>query len=122
MLLADSEDLIAAVEQARKAIAICESLIAADPKNSTARNTLALSYAQLGNTYSLLASKATGAQRKENWQSAKNWYLKSLAIWQDMNARATLSGADARKPDELTKEIATCDAALNAIDLEKPLP
>jgi len=30
----------------------------------------------------------------------------------DMKSKGTLNGADTNKPDELTKEIAKCDAAL----------
>jgi len=35
-----------------------------------------------------------------------------LDIYQDMKNKGTLSGADAGKPDELTKAIAKCDAVL----------
>jgi serine/threonine protein kinase/tetratricopeptide (TPR) repeat protein len=113
MLLSDGDDLSGALEQARRAISICESLIATDPKNITARNTLAVSYAQLGKSYRLIASKAAPeSEQTKNWHEAKNWYGKSLEIWQDMKSKGTLNPADASKADEIAAEIAKCDAAL----------
>jgi hypothetical protein len=48
----------------------------------------------------------------DNWRAAKDSYQKSLAIWQDMKSKGTLSGADANKPDEVAREIARCEQAL----------
>ena len=47
----------------------------------------------------------------EHWRSAKAAYGKSLAIYEDLRAKGKLSGGDANKLDELTAEIAKCDAA-----------
>ncbi len=113
MLMSDSDDLSGAVNEAHLAIAICESLVAADPKNSTARNTLALSYSQLGQSYSLLASKMVPLnQQKKLWQEAKNWYQKSLDLWQEMKKQGTLGSADAHKPGEVQSQLAKCEEAL----------
>ena len=120
MLLSDSDDLGGAAPYARKAISICENLVATDPNNSTARNTLALSYSQLGRSYSLSAVKAgVISQQKADWLDAKSWYQKSLNIWEDLKAKGTLNSADAGKPDEVAREIANCDSALNSIRGEK---
>jgi hypothetical protein len=56
----------------------------------------------------------TANKRIDAVREARAWYQKSLDIYQDMKSRGTLSGADTSKPDEIAKEIAKCDAALNS--------
>jgi len=62
----------------------------------------------LGDARAALGAKGS----KQQWNAAKEAYQKALDIYQDMKNKGKLSGADAGKPDELTKEIAKCDAAL----------
>jgi hypothetical protein len=45
---------------------------------------------------------------------AKDAYQKARDIYQEMKSKGTLSGADAPKPTERTKEIAKCDAVLKS--------
>ena len=103
-----ADDLNAAVESAQQGIKIDEALVGSSPTNASARNTLALLYRQLGDSYAAL-----GANRnKQQWSAAKDSYQKALDIYQDMKSKGALSGADANKPAELEKDIAKCDAAL----------
>ncbi|HYW70573.1 MAG TPA: hypothetical protein VE961_06050 [Pyrinomonadaceae bacterium] len=100
-------DAKSAVDSAQQGIKIEEALIATSPTNVTARTTLALLDRQLGDSHVALAARG-----KEEWRAAKDAYQKALDIYQDLKNKGTLGGADSSKPDELTKEIAKCDAAL----------
>jgi serine/threonine protein kinase/tetratricopeptide (TPR) repeat protein len=115
--LSDTGDVAGAIEKARQAAELSGTLTAANPNNSSARQTLASSYAQLGRGYASLAEKAAVpiSLKKERWQEARSWYQKSLDIWQDMKAKKKLSGADAGKPAEVTREIEKCNAALGSL-------
>ena len=57
------------------------------------------------------ANASTRSSDKDSLREACAWYQKSRDIWQDMKDKGTLSSADGDKPDELSKEIARCDAA-----------
>lgn len=105
-----ADDSNGALDSANQGIKIDEVLVAASPTNSTARNTLAQSYSQLGASHAALAEKS---RQMDHWRAAKDAYQKSLDIYQDMKSKGTLSGTDANKPEEITNEIAKCDAALN---------
>ncbi|MDP9100034.1 MAG: tetratricopeptide repeat protein [Verrucomicrobiota bacterium] len=120
--LAASGDIDGAEAAYAQAVPLAEELSAHSPTNAKLRTQVALRYLEVGRLRMQIAKAREINQRKKNWEEAKTWYQKSLAIWQDMNAKGTLSGADADKPDELAKEIATCAAALNSTDLEKPNP
>ena len=105
-----ADDVNSGVASARQGIKIDEELVASSPTNASARNTLALLYQQLGDSYAALGAKGG----KQHWNAARDDYQKALDIYQEMKNKGTLSGADARKPDELAKEIAKCDAALKS--------
>lgn len=110
--LADSGDPSGAADKIHEAIKIGEALIAIAADNNSARDLLGQSYSQLGKCYALSAAKATPGKGADEWRKATSYYQKSLDIFQDMKNGGTLSGAEAGKPDELTLEIAKCDAAL----------
>lgn len=101
-------DFNAAVDSAQQGIQIEEALVASAPTNVSARNTLALLYRQLGESYAALGAKGT----QQSWSEARNAYQKALDIYQELKSKGTLAGADAGKPDELAKEIAKCDMIL----------
>jgi hypothetical protein len=52
-------------------------------------------------------------KRRESWRQAREWYQHSLEKWQEMRAQGTLSSADAGKPEEVSRELEKCDAALS---------
>jgi tetratricopeptide (TPR) repeat protein len=105
-------DLNGAMDRALEGIRVDEQVLAAAPANAFARNTLAQLNSHLGASRAALAMKTGASKQTAEWQAAKDAYQKSLDIYQDMKSKGTLNGADASKPDELTKEIAKCDAAL----------
>jgi non-specific serine/threonine protein kinase/serine/threonine-protein kinase len=107
-------DLNGAMDSALEGIRIDQQVLTISPANAFARNILAQLYEAMGGCDSKLADKAgtSKVKQSEHWRAAKDAYQKSFDMWQDMKSKGTLSGADANKPDDLTKEIARCDAAL----------
>jgi eukaryotic-like serine/threonine-protein kinase len=102
-----------ALTECSKAIAMLED-IPEDPtsiRHSTARGEV---YTRLAQTYvSLAASRnATATKQWERWHAARNMYAQSLKIYQDMQQRGFLTGADTAKPQEVAREIARCHAHL----------
>lgn len=102
MFLSQAGRLEEASEEARRAIEIGEALIAADAKNATARNTLAISYSQLAQCHAL----------SSRWREAKDAFERSLAAWLALRDSGALPPADLPKIDEVTREIARCDAEI----------
>ena len=108
-----TDEPAAAVASAGEGIRIGEELVTASRENVAAQNTLAQLYGQLGGSYSKAAEKAETPV--EHLRAAKDAYRKSLAIYEDLKAKGKLAPADANKLDELTREIATCDAQLRSL-------
>jgi len=113
--LADGDDPSRAADRVHEAINLGEALIAIAPDNNSARHLLAQSYSQLGKCNALLTAKASTEKQPDEWREARDWYQKSLDIYQDMKSKETLKGADASKPDEIAREIAKCDEALKKL-------
>jgi eukaryotic-like serine/threonine-protein kinase len=88
--------------------------IAEDPTNSALSDFRALACLHLADAYVALATsdKLSGSDRQKYWRAAHDFYQRSLNIWQDMQRRGILTADDADKPDEVTRGIAKCDAAL----------
>jgi len=74
-------------------------------------------YQRVAATYLALASArdATQGERREHWHAAREMYVRSLGIWQDMQRRGILTGEDASKPGEVARAIAECDAHLRKL-------
>ena len=108
------DDPAGAVASAVEGIKIDEALLAGSPADVSAQNTLALLYAQLGASHARWGEKTDAPEevQRERWRSAKEAYSKALEIYQAMKAKGTLAGADAKKPEQITAEIAKCDEAL----------
>ena len=119
-----NSDLPAALENCRRALAIREELSTSNPTNALTRRDLAVAYFELAKIHEKLATdgRASVDQHQGNWRAAKDWYEKSLNIWTEMKSHGTLPGADSAKLDEVAKEIANCDAALNSIEGAKTTP
>ena len=71
-------------------------------------------YSHLGNAYAELArsSKSPSSEQQEHWRVARDLYRHSLEIWQDIQKRGTLSAELATKPEEASRRLAECEAAL----------
>ena len=68
----------------------------------------------LARTYAALAGtkNVPTTEQREHWRSARDMYARSLEIWQDMQKHSILTGEYTAKPEEVTRAIAKCDAAL----------
>jgi hypothetical protein len=88
------------------------------------RRDLASGYSELAKVFEQLATDkhASVDQQQTNWRAAKGSYEKSLNIWTEMKSHGTLSGADYGRLDEVAKEIAKCESALNSIEGTKTSP
>ena len=102
----------AAVASAQAGVKIGEELAAGTPGDVAVQRTLALLYTQLGHAHAKWAATPNESQRAAHWQNAKDAYRKALTLYERLRADGKLSGADAKKPDELAGEIAKCDGAL----------
>jgi len=110
--LSGTGNITGAIDNAQRAREIYESLIAANAKNAVAATQLAATYAQLGKCHTMSASNATSNQRTNNWRDARDWYQKSLNIWEQLQHEHKLAKADSNEPDDVQHKIAECDAAL----------
>ncbi|HEY6154033.1 MAG TPA: protein kinase [Candidatus Udaeobacter sp.] len=88
--------------------------IAEDPTNSALSDFRALACLHLADAYVALATsdKLSASDQQKHWRAAHDLYQRSLNIWQEMQRRGILTADDADKPDEVTRGIAKCDAAL----------
>jgi tetratricopeptide (TPR) repeat protein len=97
----------------RRALAIREDLVAKNPDNAEGRSQLARLYEKLGRYHALQAAKkATPTQGKEDWREARHWYQQSLDVWRDLQQHKAVAADYQNKPDEISRLLAKCDAAL----------
>jgi non-specific serine/threonine protein kinase/serine/threonine-protein kinase len=87
------------------------------PQNSAQSGVRAQVYIYLAATHAGLAElKSTDlAQRREHWRAARDMYVQSQAIWQDMQKRGILTADNGEKPQEVARGIAQCDEALRKL-------
>jgi non-specific serine/threonine protein kinase/serine/threonine-protein kinase len=110
-----SGDTVAALAAYRKALPELEALAANDPSHISVQSELAKLYSRLGAlNFTLAAEYATASDRKAGLLAARGWYQKSLSVWQGMQKNGTLSGLDAREPENASAELARCQLALTA--------
>jgi serine/threonine protein kinase/tetratricopeptide (TPR) repeat protein len=88
---------------------------ALDPGNAAIRSFFADTYSDLAAAEAALAAseKISADERQQHWRSARNLYVQSLGIWQDLQTRNILARADRGKKDAVLPKIAECDAALH---------
>jgi eukaryotic-like serine/threonine-protein kinase len=97
----------------RKALEIYDPLAAEDPTDETLRRDQALAYEGLGDvSMAQAAANESRRERIDRWNEARNRYQRGLDIWRDIEKRNVLRVADARKPDEVARKLARCDASL----------
>jgi tetratricopeptide (TPR) repeat protein len=111
-------DNLEAIASYRRSAMFNEKFLAANPTNALVRPALATDYFKLGKQYAMLASdtKTPRSKRMDHWREARSWYQRSLDTLLELRASGALAAAYAVKPDEAAREIARCDAALDAYD------
>lgn len=93
-------------------IALAEESTNADPQNAPMRRALADAYFGMATVDSSAVTKKTPHQSVDSTREAREWYQKSLTIYEDLKSKGALTGAYAGKADEVTREIDKCDASL----------
>jgi tetratricopeptide (TPR) repeat protein len=99
-----------------RAAKLLEAVVARDAANVSTRSRVADYNIGLGYAHAALGSNAAIAReaRLRHWREAKARFQAGLAFWAEMRDRGATTGEEAAKPELLTREIATCDAALAA--------
>jgi serine/threonine protein kinase len=102
-----------AVEELSKAASLAQASADQDPNNLRVRGRLAGICSDMARSYYRLAEQH-GALTAGNsdLQKARDWYQRSFALWQELKSKSALREIDSRKLEEVTREIANCDAAL----------
>ena len=109
-------DRAGAIADSSRAIAMLNE-IPADPQNSAVSGARGQVYMSLATTHAGLAEskRADLTQRREHWRAARDMYVRSQAIWQDLQNRGILTADSAEKPQEVARGIARCDEALRQL-------
>ncbi|HKM48920.1 MAG TPA: hypothetical protein VJX69_15110 [Terriglobales bacterium] len=97
-----------------KALEIRKKLFEDDPKNKGRQEAVAVSYATLGDTEEILASRShmSASKQARHWREARSWYQQALQSYVSLRSQAALRGGEAGEPDRMAQEIAKCDAML----------
>ena len=108
----------AALAESSKAIALLDE-VAENPANSPQSSLRGQSYLHVAETHKALASSrgVDPTEQREQMRAASDRYSRSLEIWQDMLKLGILTGEDAKRPEEVAREIAECDASLRRLAL-----
>jgi tetratricopeptide (TPR) repeat protein len=114
-LLFQLNDRTGAIENYRRALDYLEAAsVEGRPGVKVLRST-ASDYERIGRVYASLAlnTKAAHNARVEACREAKNWYQRSLTIWQKLRDEGHLNAEDAGKINEVSNEIAACDRVIS---------
>lgn len=112
--LAKLNDLKAALESLIHATEFTERAVARDSANDVMRRLMAITYFNLGDVRSRLAtqSKSPETERNEQWLQARKAYQRSLDLFLDLRGRSALTKEFSDKPEQIPGKIAMCDAVL----------
>ncbi|PYS73087.1 MAG: hypothetical protein DMF69_05875 [Acidobacteria bacterium] len=91
----------------RKAVELVEAASHADPTNVRLKGQLAEIYGKVGDACMRMAHSSS-----ENWKVARDWEQKSLNIWDELRGSGKASGADSSRIDQVSRNLAVCDAAI----------
>jgi serine/threonine protein kinase len=114
LTLVEMGDLRGGRESLVRAAIEAEELVKQSPSNSRLQSRLALRLMEQGHVSAQLASRSQTSERAANWRAALDTLSKSLEIWNRLREQNKLSRVDAGKPEEVTREIAKCDAAISS--------
>lgn len=121
-VLSKKREVKEAKENYQKALSLVGTWLASEPGSKAGKRFLANDSAALGNLYAMVGADAktrADAQAK-SWREARDWYQKSLDVWQGMRVQGILNPADSNKPDEISREIARCNSALEKFVVNGP--
>lgn len=104
-----------AVATVTKALGLLHGL-PEDPRDAVHLGLRGQAYLHLGAAHAVLARSTALApgERQEHWRAARDFFERSLGIWQDMQQRGILTADNVPKSAEMVREVAECDAALTS--------
>ncbi len=102
------------ISAGRRALAMFQALVLADPENMVFRRSLGLSCEMVARSHVARAEdpKRPSVVRSADWREARARYREALEVFSDLRERGALRPSDAGKPEELAAEVAHCDEAL----------
>jgi serine/threonine protein kinase len=100
-----------------KALEMYKKFYASDPADKRKQELLASSFATLGDTEALVASRTNldSSQNHRHWQQARSWYQQALQTLLELRSQGALRGEEAGEPDRVAREIAKCDSVLTRL-------
>jgi non-specific serine/threonine protein kinase/serine/threonine-protein kinase len=106
----------AALAELSRAIELLDG-IAPDPASGTRSSLRGQVYMRVAAAHAALgvSGRLGATERREHWQTARDLYARSLAVWQEMQQRGILTAEDAAKPQDAARELARCDASLRQL-------
>ncbi len=91
-------------------------ILSREPVRSSQTKSLAEVYAGLGDADLLKASHAMGdARQTELFKEGRDWYLKSLDVWSELDKQGKITLEDKTKLSEATQKVEQCLAALTKL-------
>ena len=109
-------DRAAALAEASRAMELLEGT-PPDPASAAQSTRRAQVYMRVAAIHAALAESRgpDTATHREHWRSARDLYVQSVAIWDDMQKRGILTADDASKPQAAARELKRCDASLRQL-------
>lgn len=105
----------------RMSLPLIQKSIAEQPVYLPAQVNLANCYSGFGKYHAMQAAQPDLPITKQisAWQEARNWYQKSLAVWQDWPKKAVSTFFDQSRAEAAAKSLAKCDAALAGLAVKQ---
>ncbi|HMV87472.1 MAG TPA: serine/threonine-protein kinase [Blastocatellia bacterium] len=116
-LLLEMNEAEEALEYFRQSLPLIQKALSAPDADLLEQVYLADCYAGFGKYHALSAARADAPVAKQisAWQEARNWYQKSLAVWQDWPKKAPSSVFNQRRAAVAAQALADCEAALTGL-------
>ncbi len=107
-------DKSGALESYGAALTVLEAWRGMQPESRQVRRLMAAEYANMGRVHTSRASDTmeTATDRRNALLEARASYQNSLEIWRTMRGQGQFHTVDAGNVDEVSKDIAKCNAAL----------
>jgi tetratricopeptide (TPR) repeat protein len=117
-ILVEEGEVPKGMKRVREALATFQTLAGRASGDRDAVIGVGESYAALGMAYSTMAGyESVSAKKMEDWHAARSWYQKSLEVWREKPNRNVLDDFGHNEDEQVTKEMARCDAVLAKLNI-----
>jgi eukaryotic-like serine/threonine-protein kinase len=114
-ILIETSNYSDALDNYQRILAMTQKWADARPSDLYARWQLADSYSNFGDYHSVLAVQASPENESiENWEQARNWYQKSLNVWNNWPKSTSAALFCANNRQRIVQAMARCDSQLNS--------